>query len=188
MWGAAVTIAVLDVHYESTGARAACVLAESWQSKSPSRTYVQDLGTAKPYEAGNFFRRELPSLLSVLRLLSSLPDAIVVDGYVWLSSVRRPGLGAHLYEALGKATPVVGIAKSAFAGAHVSSAVARVFRGTSRIPLFVTAAGMDLRLAEQCIREMAGKHRIPEMMKIADQLSRGVVVTCRGAAFSLPSG
>ena len=171
------TIALLDVHYKGTGARAACILGETWESESPSQTYVQFVGTAEPYEPGNFFRRELPCLLSVLRLLPSLPDVIVVDGYVWLSSVQRPGLGAHLYEALGKGTPVVGIAKSAFVGADSCSAVARVFRGNSRNPLFVTAVGMELMFAGQWVGRMAGKHRIPKMLRIADQLSRGDVLT-----------
>ena len=171
------TIALLDVHYKGTEARAACVLGDTWESDSPGRTYVQVIGTVEPYESGNFYRRELPCLLSVLRLLPSLPDVIVVDGYVWLSPIQRPGLGAHLYEALGEATPVVGIAKSAFVGADSCSAVARIFRGSSRNPLFVTAVGMELLLAVQCVRRMAGKHRIPEMMRIADQLSRGAVLT-----------
>jgi len=172
-----VTIALLDVYYKGTGARAACVLGDTWESESPSRTYVQVIRTAEPYESGKFYRRELPCLISVLCLLPSLPDVIVVDGYVWLSPLQRPGLGAYLYEALKQARPVVGIAKSAFVGADSCSAVAQVFRGSSRNPLFVTAVGMELICAVQCVRRMAGKHRIPELMRIADQLSRGAVLT-----------
>lgn len=171
------TIAFLDVHYQASGARAVCVLADAWESESPSRMYVKNIKTVQAYEPGYFFRRELPCLLSVLRLLPSLPEAAVVDGYVWLPSVHRPGLGAHLYDALGRRTPVVGIAKSAFVGAESSSAVARVFRGASRNPLFVTAMGMELEVAAQCVRQMAGKYRIPEMMRIADRLSKGAVLT-----------
>jgi len=171
--GIAMTIALLDVHYKGAGARAACVLCESWKSQFPSATQVQEIGAVNAYEPGNFFRRELPCLLSVLRLVPLPPDTVVVDGYVWLSSVHRPGLGAYLYEALGRSTPVVGIAKSAFVGVKSSSAVACVFRGTSRRPLFVTAVGVELRIAVQNVRQMAGKHRIPEMMRLADQLSRG---------------
>jgi deoxyribonuclease V len=173
----AVKIAFLDVHYEGSGARAACVLGESWKSQSPSRTDVLDIATVEPYEPGKFFRRELPCLLSVLRSLPSLPELIVVDGYVWLSADRRPGLGAYLYDALGRRAPVVGIAKTAFAGMESCSAVARVFRGSSQKPLFVTAVGIDLERAEQCVRQMGGKHRIPEMARIADRLSRGETFT-----------
>jgi len=176
------TIAFLDVHYQGSGACAACVLADSWESESASQTFVKDIGTVQAYEPGYFFRRELPCLLSVLRLLPSLPDAAVVDGYVWLSSDQRPGLGAYLYDALGRRTPVVGIAKSAFVGGEFSSAVARVLRGASRNPLFVTAAGMELKVAQQCVRQMAGKYRIPEMMRIADRLSKGAVLTTKRTA------
>jgi deoxyribonuclease V len=126
----------------------------------------------EPYEPGNFYRRELPCLVSVLHLLPSLPEIVVVDGYVWLSSVDRPGLGARLYEALGRGTPVVGIAKSAFAGVESCAGVVRVLRGTSRNPLFVTAVGMEPDVAAQCVRRMAGKHRIPEIVRITDRLSR----------------
>lgn len=182
MSGNAMVIAFLDVHYKGAGARAACVLCESWSSQLPSATQVQDIGTVEAYEPGNFFRRELPCILSVLRLLPSLPDVAVVDGYVWLSSVRRPGLGAYLHEALGRSTPVVGVAKSAFVGAESCSAVVRVFRGTSGNPLFVTAVGLELEAAAHHVQQMAGKHRIPEMMKITDQLSKGTLVASKRAS------
>ncbi len=167
------TIAFLDVHYAGAGARAACVLAESWESRSPASSCVQEIAAVEPYQPGSFFRRELPCLLSVLRLLPSLPAALVVDGYVWLPCPRRPGLGAFLYEALDRRAPVVGVAKSAFAGAGSCEDVAQVLRGTSRNPLFVTAAGIGLDAAARCVRRMAGPHRIPEMLRIADRLCRG---------------
>jgi deoxyribonuclease V len=106
--------------------------------------YVEETDAIEPYEPGSFFRRELPCLLSMLRLPPSLPEIVVVNGYVWLPSPLRPGLGAYLYEALGRRAPVIGIAKTAFAGAHSCEAVARVFRGDSRNPLFVTAVGIEL--------------------------------------------
>ncbi len=166
------TIAFLDVGYRGSAAQAACVLADSWESESPRATYVREIDAIEPYEPGSFFRRELPCLLSVLRLSPSLPEIVVVDGYVWLPSPLRPGLGAYLYEALGRCAPVVGIAKTAFAEAQSCDTIARVFRGESRNPLFVTAVGMELDVAVQRVRQMAGKHRIPDMMRIADRLSR----------------
>jgi len=167
-------LAFVDVAYRGHGARAACVLVDSWEAGAPLASYVDDIATVAPYEAGSFFRRELPCLLSVLRLLPERPDLVVVDGYVWLPSPLRPGLGAHLHEALGQTTPVVGIAKTAFAGVDRCAAVVPVFRGTSRKPLYVTAAGIDTGAAAQCVRQMAGKHRIPEILRVTDQLSRGV--------------
>ncbi len=165
------TLAFLDVHYHGTGARAACVLAQSWEAEAPASTFVQDIPAVAPYEPGSFYRRELPCLLAVLRVLPALPDVVVVDGYVWLAA-NRPGLGAHLYEALGQKTPVVGIAKTAFADIASCPEIVPVFRGASRRPLYVTAAGIAPERAAQCVRGMAGKHRIPELVKIADRLSR----------------
>lgn len=166
------TIALVDVHYDASAAHAACVLAPSWEAESTLETHLLHIGHVEPYEPGSFYRRELPCLLSVLGLLAVRPDVVVIDGYVWLPSPERAGLGARLYEALGKSTAVVGIAKTAFAGVERCAAVAQVFRGRSVRPLYVTAAGMGLELAAQCVRRMAGRHRIPELAKKVDRLSR----------------
>ncbi|MGR8932897.1 MAG: endonuclease V [Gammaproteobacteria bacterium] len=166
------TIAFVDVDYTGRGARAACVLIESWEDPSPRSTYVRDIEAVAPYESGNFYRRELPCILAVLRLLPSLPDIVVVDGYVWLSAMGHPGLGARLYEALGRSTPVIGIAKTAFKNIASCTDVIPVLRGTSRNPLFVSAAGIEPALAAQYLRRMAGKHRMPVILRITDRLSR----------------
>lgn len=166
------SIAFVDVDYKGSAARAACVLTDSWEAKFPLSTYVLDIEAVEPYESGHFYRRELPCILSVLQRLPSLPETVVVDGYVWLSSIDRPGLGARLYDALGRSTPVIGIAKTAFKGAESSDVVARVLRGASRKPLFITAAGIEVEVAAECVRRMSGKHRIPEIVRIADRLSR----------------
>ncbi len=147
------------------------MIAGSWEAEAPGSTYVEDIAAVEPYEPGSFYRRELPCLVSVLRLLPALPDAIVIDGYVWLPLPTRAGLGARLHEHLGGKIPVVGIAKSAFRGVESCSAVVPVFRGASRKPLFVTAVGMDVEIAAQHVRRMAGKHRIPEIARITDYLS-----------------
>ncbi len=166
-------VAFLDVHYRGEGARAACVLAESWQETIPRSSYVEDIPRVEPYEPGSFYRRELPCLLAVLRRLPELPEAIVIDGYVWLPG-DRPGLGAHLYAALGARTAVVGIAKSPYAGVEGDANIAQVLRGASTRPLFITAAGMDLARAAERVRNLAGKHRISELVRAADQLARGL--------------
>lgn len=169
------TVAFLDVGYNNSEARAACVLAGTWEAEAPCSMHAEDIKAVQPYQPGSFYRRELPCLVSVLRLLPSLPNVIVIDGYVWLPPLGRPGLGAHLYETLGRSTPVVGIAKSAFIGSERCAAVVPVLRGTSTNPLFVTAAGMSPEVAAQCVRRMAGQHRIPDLLRLADHLSRGIV-------------
>lgn len=172
-------VAFLDVHYAGAGARAACVLAESWDAAAPVSTFVHEIADVEPYQPGAFYRRELPCLLAVLSLAPALPDTVVVDGYVWLPPGHRPGLGAHLYEALGRQAAVVGIAKSAFAGVESSPAVMAVLRGASRNPLFVTAAGLAPEIAAQRVRNMAGEHRIPDLVRLADRLSRSGAAASR---------
>jgi len=72
-----------------------------------------------------------------------------------------------LFEHIG--LPVIGIAKTEFAGAvHAVP----VLRGISQRPLYVTAAGIDPRQAAARILAMAGPHRLPTMLKRVDRLCR----------------
>ena len=96
---------------------------------------------------------------------------MIIDGYVLLGA-QRPGLGAHLHEALGRQVAIIGVAKTKFVRA---GPVELVLRGRSRSPLFVTAVGMDVAAAASHIRTMHGPYRIPTLLKRADQLSRGKV-------------
>lgn len=64
---------------------------------------------------------------------------------------------------------MIGVAKTAFLGA---SHAIRVYRGGSRRPLLVTAAGLAPADAADLVRTMAGRHRIPDALKRADTLSR----------------
>ena len=124
----------------------------------------------EPYVPGEFYRRELPCLLKVLDQLSERPEVVVIDGYVWLDASGRKGLGGHLFEALNKTVPVIGVAKTRFATA---TRAIEVLRGSSARPLFVTAAGIDQANAAKCIRRMHGESRIPTLLKRVDRLSRG---------------
>jgi deoxyribonuclease V len=49
-----------------------------------------------------------------------------------------------------------------------------VIRGRSKVPLNVTAVGIDAAEAAECIRRMDGRHRIPTLLKRVDQLARGI--------------
>jgi deoxyribonuclease V len=165
-------IACLDVHYRGAAARAACVVLQSWTDRSPVASYVAPITDVQPYEPGRFYLRELPCLLTVLRLLTMSPDVLVIDGYVWLSPDRKPGLGAHLHSALGDASSVIGVAKTEFLALHASPLVELVYRGTSTRPLFVTSVGIDPDRAGALVRSMHGDHRIPEALRLADRLAR----------------
>jgi deoxyribonuclease V len=126
--------------------------------------------TPEPYEPGAFYKRELPFLLEAVALVERRHrvETVVIDGHVWLRE-GQPGLGARLDEALGARKAVIGVAKAAFAG---GSAVP-VIRGDSSRPLFVTTAGMNAHSAAELVRGMHGPHRVPTLLKRADQLARG---------------
>ena len=62
------------------------------------------------------------------------------------------------------------MAKTAF----FSAAHAEVVHGTtSSKPVFVTAAGMDLDVAVDGVKRMAGPYRIPDLLKSVDSIARG---------------
>lgn len=162
-------IALLDVDYRDDGARAACVVLDDLQSAAPRREWTVELPPPAPYEPGAFYQRELPCLLAALAVAAP-PTLVVIDGYVYLDEAGRPGLGVHLYEALGKEIPVIGVAKTAFRG---SSFAVAVTRGESLRPLYVTAVGVELAWAAAQVRGMAGPHRLPLMLQRVDHLARG---------------
>ena len=163
-------LACTDVTYTETTARVACVTFKRWTDAGESSESVLDVPGVEPYVPGQFYRRELPCLLSVLEQFPARPDTVVVDGYVWLDDQDWKGLGAHLFDVLGESVPIIGVAKTHFATAN--NAI-EVFRGESERPLFVTAAGMDQGgAAADCMQRMHGENRISTLLKQVDRLSR----------------
>ena len=160
-------LACVDVDYREEAAAAAGVVFDSWTDAKPLMEVVEWCEPTGSYIPGQFYRRELPCLLKVLARLPNSLQTVVIDGYVWLGDETKPGLGGLLHAEL--AVPVIGIAKSLFVGA---APVAQVLRGTSKKPLFVSAAGIDLTKAAEIVQRMAGEHRLPTVVKLADQLCR----------------
>jgi deoxyribonuclease V len=119
-----------------------------------------------PYRPGEFYLRELPPLRAVLHGIDGL-GLLVVDGYADLDPGGRPGLGAHAHAEF--AIPVIGVAKSAF---RTATHAIPVRRGTSARPVFVTAAGIPRVYAAELVRLMAGRFRVPDALRRADQLAR----------------
>jgi deoxyribonuclease V len=162
-------ILCVDVDYRSDCAVAAGVGIRAWpDAEAALERAVRIPGAPAPYEPGAFYRRELPPLRALLDALGDLPAVVVVDGYVWLGE-GRPGLGAHLFEALARRVPVVGVAKEAFAG---NALALPVLRGASRRPLYVTAAGLDARSAAADVARMHGPGRAPSILRRVDRLAR----------------
>ncbi|HSR83515.1 MAG TPA: endonuclease V [Streptosporangiaceae bacterium] len=170
--GKAVFVAV-DVHYldEST-ARAAMVAACDSRFSLVTSTGTATTSVDAQYQPGAFFRRELPPLLTVIPARDELA-LIVVDGYVDLDAAGRPGLGAHVHAKLS--VPVIGVAKTRFRTATHAS---EVLRGGSSRPLYVTAVGLTIADAASLVGDMAGRHRVPDAIRLADRLARGLEAPC----------
>jgi deoxyribonuclease V len=158
-------IACVDVDYRPDSAVAAGIWFRGWTADTPEHQAVAFSGDIAEYEPGAFYRRELPCLLGVLAK-GPRADVVIVDGYVWLAD-KSPGLGAHLHAALGGI--VVGIAKSKYVSA---TDALPVLRGTSRVPLFVSAVGMPVADAAKCVVSMHGNFRVPTLVKHVDSLAR----------------
>ncbi|OGA44428.1 MAG: hypothetical protein A3F74_18730 [Betaproteobacteria bacterium RIFCSPLOWO2_12_FULL_62_58] len=77
-----------------------------------------------------------------------------------------------MHEALRRASPVIGVAKTEFVALHGSPLVDLAYRGLSKKPLFVTSIDIDLREAGALISSMHGSYRIPEALRLADRLAR----------------
>lgn len=164
-------ILAVDVHYAGdVWARVAGVVFREWGDRSAAHEAVAVVEGIEPYVPGAFYRRELPCIRALLGTLDERPNIVVVDGYVDVGP-GRPGLGRHLFDAmtLGGSVVVVGVAKTAFAGAPA----VEVRRGRSEKPLFVTSAGLDPAAAAREVARMAGRHRIPTLLQRVDQLARG---------------
>ncbi len=117
----------------------------------------------------------------MLKGLPCQPTTVLIDGYVWLDASEtgsaRPGLGAHLYDALDRKIVVVGVAKSHFKDASAIS----VYRGKSDRPIYVSSADIDVEEAAKFVKQMHGKHRLPTLIKLADRLARQAL---RGQLFN----
>ncbi len=164
-------ILAIDVHYEDELARISGVLFEDWNSSESKEELTSYLNNVVKYTPGLFYKRELPCILKLLEDHSLSPEIIVVDGFVYLDGTQKPGLGKYLHEALGETIAVIGVAKRRFNDIGDEYAI---HRGNSKKPLYVTAVGYDVNTAKRDIKNMFGEHRIPVMLKRADQVCRGI--------------
>lgn len=162
-------ILAVDVHYVGRVGHAAGVLFQSWADLQPEREIVTVVDEVAPYVPGQFYKRELPCLLALIEQLEQLPKLIVVDGHVYLDGERKRGLGYYLYKALDGRVPVIGVAKKRYQGMPDWCAL---YRGESQNPLFVTAVSIPQPFAKTYVQSMAGKHRIPVLLKAVDKLCR----------------
>ena len=175
-------ILAVDVHYCDNVAVAAGVSFDVWSAKKASAEYLHQIEGVEAYQPGEFYKRELPCILGLLQAYDLRPSIIVVDGYVYLDGVSKPGLGKRLYDELYQITDqppmdevinqkveIIGVAKKAFLGIDRTF---EIYRGDSAKPLYVTSTLSDIEQAKQHILNMSGAHRIPTLLKRVDQICR----------------
>ena len=162
-------ILAVDAAYRHDMAVAAGVVFQGWDAASPRQELTVHCQAVEAYVPGQFYRRELPCILQLLDQLETSIDVIVIDGFVYLGEEHRPGLGSYLYESLDRQIAVVGVAKSAFKDTPATTAL---WRGGSKRSLYVTAIGIEEKLARQGVLHMHGKDRLPTLLKQVDRLCR----------------
>lgn len=164
-------ILAVDVFYFKNKGNIGGVVFENWNDENPAVELTAKIDNIAEYESGLFCKRELPGILKLIEDSSLHPEFIVIDGYVFIDGISKPGLGFYLYDSLSCTIPVIGVAKSYFNGIPP---YCELLRGNSKRPLFITSIGINLELAKNYISKMHGKNRIPTLLKLVDQLSRKI--------------
>ncbi len=161
-------IACLDVYYYENYARSCCIVGETGSGERTIARYCKVIRPIQAYMPGEFYKRELPCLLAVYKEIREEIDLIIVDGFVFLEKGEK-GLGAYLYAELDGKTPVIGVAKNYFRGVEE---YAKLYRGQSNKPLYISCAGIKLCESTEIIQNLSGNYRIPDILKEVDRLTR----------------
>jgi exodeoxyribonuclease-5/deoxyribonuclease V len=164
-------ILAFDTYYYENKAKTVCVEFDEWTTLSPLKIYSEIREGVEDYIPGEFFKRELPCILSLIHQIDlNDVEAIIIDGYVYIDDTMKPGLGLHLYNALQQKIPVIGVAKTNFK--TLDKLKLPLLRGSSLNSLFITTVGLDLHISSKNIAAMAGPHRIPALLKALDSLTK----------------
>ncbi|HEY3451300.1 MAG TPA: hypothetical protein VGK67_33385 [Myxococcales bacterium] len=165
-------IAVLHVSATGVGgATAACVVLRSFDASESLEERTVTVRTVATRGSGRSFERELSLLRAVLGAVESEIQVAVIGGYVWLDGTTRPGLGAHLYQALGESISVLGIADARCDAGKPEALEVR--RGRGSRPVFVTSVGFPPPVVGKLVGAMHGRGRIPWALARAAALGRG---------------
>lgn len=139
-----------------------------------------------PYVPGLLSFREIPAILPALKLISVVPDAIMLDGH-GLAHPRRFGLACHLGVLLD--IPSLGVAKSRLTGTHKEPGMTKgdssplmdkeeligtVLRTRTNVnPVFVSV-GHKMELADALKLTLAStvRYKLPEPTRLAHHLSK----------------
>lgn len=164
-------IYAFDTYYKEDQAKTVCLSFKEWTDEMETNVLEEEIKISSDYISGAFFRRELPCILSLLsKIQLEFGDIIIIDGYVTLDDNGKLGLGGILYNELGNKFPVIGIAKNKFISTDQNRRL--VCRGSSKNPLYVTAAGISPEIVSEKVKSMHGAFRIPTLLKKLDQFTR----------------
>lgn len=160
---------IVAVHFDGTQAYAAAVAFDAWDAAEADKTCVSHIAHVEKVATGQLDLRELPCVMQLLREHSLEPELILLEGFVHLDADETPGLGQHLYQALGGKVPIVGVSKKRL---PALSEQFEVMREEEAAPLVVTCAGIDIGAAKVRLRAMHGRKRVPTLVKLAARLSK----------------
>ncbi len=166
---------ILDVHYQEnpqtnkTTASVAGIRFQGIAKNNILSKHTIQIDNVAPYQSGQFYKREMPCILALLAEINEPYDCIIIDGYVYLDGEQKEGLGKHLYNHLANKKSIIGIAKNKFFDISEDYAV---YRGISKHPLYVTSVDFDNGKALQIVKNLEGEHKLPNIVKMVDKLSR----------------
>lgn len=164
-------ILAFDTYYFDQKAKTICLEFAEWNEDKNFKVHSEIIDNVEEYIPGEFYKRELPCILSLLKQIDlSTIDVIVVDGFVYLNDENKYGLGGYLYDKLNKQIPIIGVAKTNFASIEKNKKA--LYRGESKKPLYITSIGIDLDEAYKKVESMAGEFRFPTLLKELDRLTK----------------
>lgn len=164
-------ILAFDTYYFDNKAKTICISFNSWKDDEHYNVYTEIRENIAEYKSGEFYKRELPCILSLFEEIQiKNVETIIVDGFVLLDDNHKLGLGGHLFRELNSRIPIIGVAKTNFA--TIKKNRIELLRGKSQKPLYITAIGIDLDIAKDLIKNMSGPNRIPTLLKTLDTLTK----------------
>ncbi len=143
-------ILAFDTYYFESNAKTVCIQFENWTNSKIINILIEELSEIEEYKSGEFYRRELPCILSLIKKIDLTKcEAIIIDGYVVLDDNKNNGLGGYLYEKLDCKIPIIGVAKNDYP--KIEKLKKEILRGESKKPLYITSKGIDLEKASELI-------------------------------------
>jgi deoxyribonuclease V len=160
----------IDVHFDGAGALAAAVAFDAWDAPEATRSYTSRVPHVEKARLGELDLRNLPCIIELMREHALEPELVVIDGFVDPDAKETPGLGRHLYHALGGRAAVIGVSKSS---SPTLPPQFEVFREDESRPLLVTSVGINIGAAKAGLRAMHGRKRVPTLLKLVAHIARG---------------